>query len=140
MDLAKCYILKHDTKLTDYQPFKERYRYIPCHLCKEVKQHLQEVVEIGAIRKKFQSWASAVFLVRKKNGEFRFCIDLRKLNNRTIKDEYSLPRIDNTLDCLYKTVWFSPLDLKSRYWQVELEEEVKPPYFLHCRTIRIWGV
>ena len=65
-------------------------------------------------------------LVRKKDGGLRFCIDLRKLNNRTIKDRYSLPRIEDTLDCLHGAVWFSTLDLKSGYWQVELEEEAKP--------------
>ena len=59
-------------------------------------------------------------------GGLRFCIDLCKLNNRTIKDGYSLPRIEDTLDCLHGAVWFSTLDLKSGYWQVELEEEAKP--------------
>ena len=65
-------------------------------------------------------------LVRKKDGGLRFCIDLRKLNNRTVKDGFSLPRIEDTLDCLHGAVWFSTLDLKSGYWQVELEEEAKP--------------
>ena len=65
-------------------------------------------------------------LVRKKDGGLRFCIDLHKLNNRTVKDGYSLPRIEDTLDCLHGAVWFSTLDLKSGYWQVELEEDVKP--------------
>ena len=58
------------------------------------------MVEIGAIRKSNSPWASAVVLVRKKDGSLRFCIDLRHLNNRTIKDAYSLPRIEETLDCL----------------------------------------
>ena len=84
------------------------------------------MIEVGAIRKSFSPWASAVVLVRKKDGGLRFCIDLRKLNNRTIKDGYSLPRIEDTLDCLHGAVWFSTLDLKSGYWQVELEEEAKP--------------
>ena len=56
----------------------------------------------------------------------RFCIDLRHLNNRTIKDAYSLPRIEETLDCLNGTKIFTSLDLKSGYWQVEMEEESKP--------------
>ena len=81
---------------------------------------------MGAIRRSFSPWASAVVLVRKKDGGLRFCIDLCKLNNRTIKDGYSLPRIEDTLDCLHGAVWFSTLDLKSGYWQVELEEEAKP--------------
>ena len=53
-------------------------------------------------------------------------MNLCKLNNRTVKDGYSLPRIEDTLDCLHGAVWFSTLDLKSGYWQVELEEEAKP--------------
>ena len=91
-----------------------------------MKQHLQEIVEVGAIRRSFSPWASAVVLVRKKDGGLRLCIDLRKLNNRTIKDGYALPRIDDTLDCPHSAKWFSTLDLKSGYWQVELDEEAKP--------------
>ena len=93
LDLGKCNILKHDIKITDPQPFKERYRRIPPHLYDEVKAHLQEMVEVGAIRRSFSPWASAVVLVRKKDGGLRFCIDLCKLNNRTVKDGYSLPCI-----------------------------------------------
>ena len=125
-DLGICNILKYAIKFTTPQPYKERYQRIPPHLYEEVKNHLQEMVEVGAIRRSFSPWASAVVLVRKKDGRLRFCINLCKLNNRTIKDGYSLPRIEDTLDCLHGTVWFSTLYLKSGYWQVEIEEEVKP--------------
>ena len=67
-----------------------------------------------------------LWCLSEKDGGLRFCIDLHKLNNRSVKDGYSLPRIEDTLDCLHGAVWFSTLDLKSRYWQVELEEEAKP--------------
>ena len=112
--MGKCNILKHNIQLTDQQPFKERYRRIPPHLFEEVKQHLQEMVEVGTIRRSFSLWVSAVVLVRKKDGGLRLCIDLRKLNNRTIKDGYALPRIDDTLDCLHGAKWFSTLDLTVR--------------------------
>ena len=89
-----------------------------------MKAHLQEIVEVGAVRRSFSPWASTVVLVRKKYGGLRFCINLCKLN-RTVKDGYSLPCIENTLDCLHGAVWFSTLDLKSSYWKVEVEEEAK---------------
>ena len=68
LDLDKCNILKHAIKITDPQPFKERYQRIPPHLYEEVKNHLQEMVEVGVIRRSFNPWASAVVLVRKKMG------------------------------------------------------------------------
>ena len=80
------------------------------------------MLEIGAIRKSQSPWASTVVLVRKKDGALRFCIDLRKLNQRTIKDVQTLPRIEESLDSLCGAVIFTSLDLKSGYWQVELDE------------------
>ena len=74
LDLGKCNILKQDIKITDPQPFKERYHRIPPHLYDEVKTHLQEMVEVGAIRRSFSPWASAVVLVRKKDGGLRFVL------------------------------------------------------------------
>ena len=44
----------------------------------------------------------------------------------TIKDSYPLPHIDNTLDALIGSQWFSTLDLSSGYWQVEVSEDDKP--------------
>ena len=60
-------------------PFKERYRHIPPHMYDDVRAHIQEMLDIGAIHKSHSLWASAVVLVKKKDGGLRFCIDLRKL-------------------------------------------------------------
>ena len=83
------------------------------------------MLEIGAISECKSPWASAVVLVRKKDGSLRFCIDIRKLNSRTVKDAYSLPRIDEILDCLNGAQWFMSLDLKSGHWQVEMDEKAR---------------
>ena len=90
---------------------------------KRLNNTSEEMLEIGAISESKSPWASAVVLVRKKDGSLRFCIDLRKLNSRTVKDAYSLPRIDETLDCLNGAQCFTSMDLKSGYWQVEMDEE-----------------
>ena len=94
-------------------------------MCEEVGKHLKEVPEIGAIWPLHSPWASLVILVCKKDGKLQFCIDLITLNAHTINNSYSLPRIEDTLDSLNVAVWFTALDLKSGYWQVEMDEASK---------------
>ena len=106
-------------------PFKDPYRRIPPGLYDEVRVHLKEMLEAGAIRESQSPFSSNVVLVRKKDGSLRFCIDFRKLNSRSVKDAYTLPRIDDTIDSLVGAKFFSKLDLRSGYWQVEIKEEDK---------------
>lgn len=80
------------------------------------------MLDIGAIEPSKSPWPSAVVLVRKKDGSLCFCIDLRRLNEQMVKDAYALPRIKETLDSLNGACWFTSLDLKAGYWQVELDE------------------
>ena len=126
LELGRTNMVKHVIRLDNKIPFCERYRRIPPHQYEEVKNHLKEMLEIGAIQKSQSPWASTVVLVRKKDGALRFCIDLRKLNARTIKDVQTLPRIEESLDSLCGAVIFTSLDLKSGYWQVELHEDSIP--------------
>ena len=136
-------LVKHHIKLTDPIPFKEAYRRIPPQMYDEVKAHIQEMLDLGAIRPSNSPWASGIVLVRKKDGRLRFCIDLRTLNNRTVKDAYSLSKIESILDSLLGAKIFSTLDLKAGYWQVEMAEECKaytaftcgPLGFYECDTM-----
>ena len=81
----------------------------------DVRAYIQELLDNGAIQKACSPWASTEVLVQKKIGSLKFCINLRKLNNWTIKDTYSLPHIDETLDSLQGSQWFSSLNLKLGY-------------------------
>ena len=68
LDMGHTSMVKHEIRLDNYTPFKERYCRIPPHLFDEVKNHLKEMIEVGAICKSNSTWASAVVLVRKKDG------------------------------------------------------------------------
>ena len=135
LDLGKTALTKHKIMLTDQTPF-ESYRCIPPHIYDNMRAHIQEILDIGAIHQLHSLWASAVVLVWKKDGGLRFCIDLWKLNNQTVTDAYLLPQIDKTLYSLQGSQWFSSLDLKSGYWQVKMDEESK---LLTAFTVGLWG-
>ena len=60
-ELGKTSIVQHDIKLEDMTPLKEHYRRIPTHHYEEVKEHLQEMLEIGAIRRSISPWASLLY-------------------------------------------------------------------------------
>ena len=64
-------------------------------------------------------------LVRKKDGKVRYCIDYRALNNLTVKDAFPLPNIDECLDVIGGTTFFSTLDMCSGYHQIEIDEKDK---------------
>ena len=112
---------------------KLHFCIVPHKIRKQVISPLHMSDDMRAISRKcymlvlsVSLWASAVVLVWKKDGSLRFCIDPRKLNNWTVKDAYFLPQVDETLDSLQGSQWFSSLDLKSKYWQVEMDEKSKP--------------
>ncbi|MGH0121890.1 UNVERIFIED_CONTAM: hypothetical protein FKN15_067186 [Acipenser sinensis] len=86
----------------------------------DADSQIEQSLEAGLARKSNSSWASPIVMVRKKDQTFRLCVDYRALNERTVKDAYPLPRIQDTLDTLSNAKWFSTLDLASGYWQVEL--------------------
>ena len=84
----------------------------------EVQQLLREMSEKKVIQPSHSPWASPIVLVRKKDGSTRFCLDFRKVNAITRKDAY---RVDDTLDTLAGSQWFTILDLISGYSQVEMD-------------------
>lgn len=124
--------VRHHIRLQDETPFKERPRPIHPSDREAVKQHLKELLDAGIIKESQSPFASPVVLVRKKNGSIRLCIDYRKLNARTIRDAYALPNIEETLAALSGAKWFSVMDLKSGYYQVEMAKEDKPKTAFTC--------
>lgn len=94
-------------------------------MVEEVRTHIKDLLAAGIIRPPHSPFSSNVVLVRKHDGSLRLCIDYRFLNSRTIKDNYALPRIEEILDSLSGNTYFSVLDMKSGYHQIDIAEEHK---------------
>jgi hypothetical protein len=102
------------------QPIGQSPRRLPLAKQAEVGEMLEDMQRCGVIEESDNPWPFPVVLLQKKTENLRFCIDYRKLNDIIRKDRFPLPWIDGTLDTLAGTKWFSILDQKSGYWQVDL--------------------
>ena len=121
-DLGRTGNLKHEIHTGDAAPVRQAVRRMPPQRRQEVQELLSRMLKDDVIQPSSSPWAAPIVLVRKKNGNFRFCVDYRRLNEVTRKDAYPLPRIDDTLDTLAGSKLFTTLDLLSGYWQVEVAE------------------
>ncbi|KAG1932770.1 interleukin-1 receptor accessory protein-like 1-A [Pimephales promelas] len=122
----------HHIQLNDPRPFRERSRRITPADIDDVRRHIKDLLAAGIIKESRSPYASPIVIARKKNGSVRMCIDYRTLNSRTIPDQYTTPRIDEVLDCLSGSRWFTVLDLRSGYYQVEMAEESKDKTAFIC--------
>nr|GEY62819.1 hypothetical protein [Tanacetum cinerariifolium] len=98
------------------------YRLAPSEM-KELAKQLQELSHKGFIRPSSSPWGAPVLFVKKKDGSFRMCIDYRELNKLTIKNHYSLPRIDDLFDQLQGLSVYSKIDLRFGYHQLLVREK-----------------
>ncbi|KAJ8012560.1 hypothetical protein DPEC_G00044120 [Dallia pectoralis] len=89
------------------------------------------------IRESSSPYASLVVLVKKKDGSIRLCVDYRQLNGKTRKDAFPLPHIEESLDALSGTRWFSTMDLASGYNQVPVAEadRNKTAFYEHVKRL-----
>lgn len=119
-------LVLHDIETGNARPIRLRLRRLPLANREAAQQKIEEMWRAGIIEPSNSPWAAPAVLVRKKDGTWRFCVDYRRLNAVTCKDSYLLPRIDDALDYISGSSWFSSLDLRSGYWQVELIPEARP--------------
>lgn len=131
-DVGLAHGVEHHIRLTDTRPFRERSRRIAPADIDDVRRHIQELLAAGIIKESRSPYASPIVVARKKNGSVRMCIDYRTLNRRTVPDQYTTPRIDDALDCLSGSQWFSVLDLRSGYYQIAMKEEDKEKTAFIC--------
>jgi hypothetical protein len=92
----------------------------------ELKKQIEELLEKGFIRPNSSPWGALALFVNKKDGSRRMCVDYRSLNELTIKNKYTLPRIEDLFDQMRGDKVFSKIDLRSGYHQLKIRIEDIP--------------
>ena len=109
-DIGMIPNLQMNIRLHDTTPVQKNYVAVPRPLYPEVKSYIQDLLNRNFIRKSMSSCSSLVVGVRKKDHNLRLCVDYRELNRKTHVDRYPIPRVQETLDNLGGSAWFSTLD------------------------------
>ena len=124
-DIGDIKDFKMAINLVDDIPVNAAYRKVPPHLYAEVKNYVEDLRTNGWIRESYSSYSSPIVCVRKKDGQMRLCVDYRALNAKTIPDSQPIPRIQDILDSLGGSQWFSTLDMSKAYHQGYIDERFR---------------
>ena len=123
--LRQTLAVQHDIQLSNPRPFREAPRRYPDQKKKFIDEQLREMLADGIVEPTTSPWSSAIMIATKQSGEYRFCIDFRRLNDQTMDTPQCLPRIHEILKDLGRAKIFTTLDLKSGYWQVPMAPEAR---------------
>ena len=124
-DIGDITDFQMDINVTDDVPVTEAYRRIPPHLYKEVRDYIDDLLTDGWIRESFSAYSSPIVCVRKKDGAMRICVDYSALNAKTRPDAQPIPRIQDILDFLGGSKWFTTLDMSKAYHQGYISERFR---------------
>ena len=122
-ELGSTEWVTHSIDTGDQHPIRQPPRRIPYALRAKVDEMVEQMLDRGVIQPSRSPWGSPIVLVAKKDGSTRFCVDYRRLNAVTKMDVHPLPRIDDSLDLLAGSKYFTTLDLASGYWQVGMDRK-----------------
>ncbi|KAI5737969.1 hypothetical protein M8J77_001280 [Diaphorina citri] len=118
-------VITHYIDVGGAKPIKQRPYHVNPKLQAVIHQEVDKMLAEGVIEPCTSPWSNPIVLVKKSNGEYRFCLDFRKLNEVTRKDNYPLPRIESILDRLRAAKYLSKIDLKAAYWNIPLDESCR---------------
>ncbi|XP_049316921.1 uncharacterized protein LOC125779690 [Bactrocera dorsalis] len=124
-DLGRCKLKKMEIELNSQTPVNMKPYRIPFSKRPIVADIIKEILENEIIRPSESPYASPIVLVEKQNGEHRLCIDYRCLNKITTKMSYPMPVMEEHFAQLAGNKYFTTLDLRMGYYQIELEEKSK---------------
>ncbi|CAC5382458.1 unnamed protein product [Mytilus coruscus] len=125
-DIGLTDLVEHTINTGNHPPVRQRPRRIPLARMKDAETEIQKMVQQDIIEPSSSPWNSNFVLVKKSDGSWRFCIDFRSVILLVLRPSYPLPRIDDTIDSLSGSKFFSTVDLKSGYYQIPVAKEDRP--------------
>ena len=115
-ELSCTGLIRHSIDTSNHAPIKQRPYRTPIICRALISEMVDNMHKQGIVQPSVSPWASPIVLVPKRERTHRFCISVNKY-------VYPLSRINNVLDTLGESKFFSSFDLVSGYWQVELDAE-----------------
>lgn len=109
--------------LTDEKAFYFNPRRLSITEKENLRKILDDLLKRKIIQPSKSEYVSPIILVKKKNGEFRLCVDYRVLNKVLRRDNYPLPLIEDQIDVLRDKKYFSILDLKDGFFHIKISAE-----------------
>ena len=131
-DLGHTSTVKMSIHTGDHDPIKNRPYRVPLNKRQIIDKAVKEMLDAKIIERSQSPWSFPLVVVKKKDGSDRMCVDFRTLNKIVRPVSFPLPLIDDILCLLGKAKYFTALDLKSGYWQVELDEKSKEKTAFAC--------
>lgn len=125
-DLRRTSLVEHSINTGDSIPLRQPPLKVPLAFEGEEKKVIDTMQKQGIIQKSTSPWASPIVLVKKKNGKLRPCIDYRRLNAVTTADAFPIPRVQDCLNTVSGSLFFSTFDITSGYHQVPVRKEDIP--------------
>ena len=106
-------------------PVQQPIRRLPYHTRKKVSEELKRLIANDCIEKVKgpSTWINPIVVVPKPNGKIRLCLDMRRANEAIIRERHQIPKVEEILPELHNAKYFSKIDLKEGYHQIELAEE-----------------
>ncbi|KAL4141988.1 hypothetical protein QTP88_004521 [Uroleucon formosanum] len=133
-DLAEVDTESIGIKLLDKTPVNLRNFKLSLSEIKEIEKQTKDLLEAGIIEHSSSAYSSPIFLVPKgqpqgtKNktaSEYRMVLDYRGVNEKTLKEAFPLPILQNIYDSLAGNKYFSCLDAMSGFYQLKLNDNSK---------------
>jgi hypothetical protein len=140
-ELGCCTIGEHCIDTQEFPPCKASPGRLSYWEEAEVKRQIDVLVNLGKMRPNNSEYACRVTLPIKKDGSRRFCGDYRPLNAQTRRDLFPMPLIEDVIDQLGNSSWFTALDLQSGFWQIQMApKDIKKTELITKTGLYDWTV